>query len=430
MYRFARTLVVTLLTLEARWLLRRHRPTIIAITGSVGKTSLKDAVYTVLKNHTTARKSEKSYNSELGIPLTVLGLPNAWNNPLGWLKNLIDGALTVLFTSNYPKVLVIEAGVDRPGDMTRLTAWLRPDIAVITGLPDVPAHVEFFSSPEAVCREKLALGEAVKDNGVLIYNHDDIKLQEYAQTSRHRTVGYGREIPTDVTASADRTEYENDGTPAGFACTVTHGEVSAHIPVRGVIGAQLSYTVAGAIAVALESGMTFTDAAATVSKLTPPPGRMRIIPGIKNTTIIDDTYNSSPVAALAALTALREVSSRGRKIAVLGDMLELGKFSPAEHERVGVVAATSCDVLVTVGIRSQKTAEGAIEHGLSEKTILQYEEAGKAGRELQNYIQPGDVLLIKGSQGIRMERIVEELMHEPDRAKELLVRQNAEWLDR
>jgi UDP-N-acetylmuramoyl-tripeptide--D-alanyl-D-alanine ligase len=419
-------LVVRILTAEARFLLSRHQPTVIAVTGSVGKTSMKDAIFAVVKNRASARKSEKSFNSEIGIPLTILGLPNAWNSPLGWVKNIIDGAFTAVFSRQYPKVLVIEAGVDRPGDMMRLTAWLRPQVVVITRLPDVPVHVEYFASPEAVCAEKLILADALRTDGVFIYNHDDVRLQEYAKTVRQQAIGYGRDLPTQVTASNDATYYHNQR-PAGFSCTVSHVGESATVKVPGVIGAHHAYTVAGAIAVALSQGMSLAEAAAACAEYVPPPGRMRIHAGIKGTTIIDDTYNSSPTAAEAALSALREVAHAKRKIAVLGDMLELGRFSPREHERIGELVPSAADMLVTIGIRSQKTAEGALEHGLSEKYVLQYEESVKAGKELQGLIAPGDVILVKGSQGIRAERVVEELMAEPERAHELLVRQDDAW---
>ncbi len=424
-----KNLVVSLLTVEARFLLSRHQPTIIAVTGSVGKTAMKDAVFAVLKNRTSVRKSDKSFNSEIGIPLTILGLPNAWNNPFGWIKNIIDGAFTAVFSRTYPKVLVIEAGVDRPGDMKRLTAWLHPHVVVITRLPDIPVHVEYFSSPEAVCAEKLILADALRPDGVFVYNHDDRRLQEYAKTVRQPAIGYGRELPTQVTASADTTYYLNQR-PAGFSCTISHVGQSATVKVPGVIGAHHAYTVAGAIAVALSRGMTLQEAASACTEYVPPPGRMRIHPGIKGTTIIDDTYNSSPTAAEAALLALREVSHAKRKIAVLGDMLELGRFSAREHERIGELVPGAADMLVTIGIRSQKTAEAALEHGLSEKYVLQYEESVRAGKELQNLIAPGDVILVKGSQGIRAERVVEELMAEPEQAAEYLVRQDQAWQTR
>jgi UDP-N-acetylmuramyl pentapeptide synthase len=425
-----RRLVVSILTAEARMVLSRHRPIVIAVTGSVGKTSTKDAIYTVLKNYRSTRKSDKSFNSDIGIPLTILGLPNAWNSPVGWLKNLIDGALVALFARRYPAVLVIEAGVDRPGDMARLTAWLRPQVVVITRLPDVPVHVEYFASPEAVATEKLTLAESLPEGGILIYNHDDVRLQEYIKTIRHQALGFGRDIKTHVTASKDQTYYHDDR-PAGFKATISYLTESAEVRIAGVIGSQHCYTTAAAVAVGISQGLTVGESVSALSSdLLPPPGRMRVLPGIKGTTLIDDTYNSSPIAVEAALLSLSEIRYAKRKIAVLGDMLELGRFSAREHERVGDLVARSADVLVTVGIRSQKTAEAALAHGIPEKFVLQYEDALKAGRELQQLINVGDVILVKGSQGMRMERIVEELMAEPGRAREQLARQDAAWQER
>ena len=164
-----------------------------------------------------------------------------------------------------------------------------------------------------------------------------------------------------------------------------------------------------------------------MANFTPPPGRMRVIPGLKSTTIIDDTYNSSPIAVASALETLREIKGTKRKIAVLGDMLELGKYSSDEHEKVGALAAQSADILITLGIRSRKTAEAALAHGMNDKVVYQYDDIGRAGRELQNLLKLGDVVLIKASQGLRAERIIEEIMAEPEHASELLVRQSAAW---
>jgi UDP-N-acetylmuramoyl-tripeptide--D-alanyl-D-alanine ligase len=165
----------------------------------------------------------------------------------------------------------------------------------------------------------------------------------------------------------------------------------------------------------------------------PPPGRMHLLPGIKGTTIIDDTYNSSPAAVSAALDTLaliKENSGAGRRIAVLGDMLELGRHSVDEHRKIGAQAAKQVDLLVTIGFRARDIAEGALDNGLDEKNILQYEDAHKAGDELAALVQEGDIVLVKGSQSMRMERTVKELMLEPERAGELLVRQDEEWIKR
>lgn len=423
---FFKKIIVLILTAEAKLLLRRHRPMIIAVTGSVGKTSMKDAIYTVIKKHVSARKSEKSFNSEIGVPLTVLGLPNAWHNPFLWLKNIVDGLYIALFSRSYPAYLILETGVDRPGDMEKLTSWVKPDIVVLTRFPDVPVHVEFFSDPEAVVEEKMKLVTALKPEGVVIYNHDDEVITNALKGVRQQAIGFSRFLPAQFVASDDEVFY-NDDQPAGIAFTVTHFSEVERVKVSGVVGLQLLYTYTGALAVGMQCGISLRDAARALEEHQPAPGRMRILSGLKGSVILDDTYNSSPAAAEQALRTLKELKHAKRRIAVLGDMLELGRFSAREHERIGEIVADCADVLFTIGIRSQRTAEAALAHGLPETVIFQYEDSARAGRELQAYLQPGDVVLVKGSQGMRAERVVEEVMQEPERAAELLVRQDEAW---
>ena len=424
-----KTIIVRILTAEAAWLLRRKNPTIIAITGSVGKTGTKDAIYAAIKDTVSARKSQKSFNSEIGVPLTMLGLQNGWNNPLRWLWNVIDGAATALFARDYPAVLVLEAGVDSPGDMSALTSWLTPDVVVLTRLPDVPVHVEQFAAPEDVVKEKWVLVEALRDNGVLVYNHDDEIIRSRLSSVRQKTIGFGIEAPTDVMATRAAV-YRTDGRPSGVTFGVRVDEAVHTVQLPDVIGSQVQYAITAAVGVAQYVGVNTEAALTGIRVLQTPPGRMRIIPGIKDTMLIDDSYNSSPVAVEHALDTLGELESGGRRIAVLGDMLELGPYSTAEHERLGALAARSCDCLLTVGVRARGFAAGALNAGLDEAAIFQYEHADRAGRELQTMLQPGDVVLIKGSQGIRTEKIVKEVMRYPRDAELQLVRQDPAWIDR
>lgn len=422
-------IIVTILVFESKILLKRHKPFIVAITGSVGKTSMKDAIYTILKNHYPTRKSEKSFNSDIGVPLTVLGLPNAWNNPFLWLKNIIDGFFIAVLSKEYPKYLILETGIDRPGDMTKLTSWMKPNIVVLTRLPDVPVHVEYFSEPQAVIDEKMKLVYALKPDGVVVYNHDDQIIQRELQNVRHKAIGFSRYLSSQFTASDDQIFYHDD-MPAGLSFDINNLEQKENVKIFGVLGGQHVYTYSGAIAVASLCGVPLNDAVKGLLDHVSPPGRMRIIKGIKGSVLIDDTYNSSPTAVEQALITLKEIKYAKRKIAVLGDMLELGRFSPREHERIGELVPECADVLLTIGVRARKIAESALEHGLNEKYILQYDDVVKAGRELQNLIKNGDVILIKASQGIRAEKIVEEVMLEPEKATELLVRQDSAWQNR
>jgi len=422
-------IVVAILTYEAKMLLKRTQPKIIAITGSVGKTSVKDTVYEVLKDFVHVRKSEKSFNSEIGVPLSVLGLPSGWNNPIKWLKNIIDGAFVVFHPGEYPEVLVLEMGVDRPGDMDKLTSWIKPDVVILTRLPDIPVHVEFFSSPEAVIEEKKKLVHALKTDGVLVYNQDDEKVVEIAKETLQRSLGYSRYSLSPYTASADKVVYEN-GKAIGIECILTHLNTAVTMRVNGSLGVQHTYNYAAATAVASLFDIDIQAVAKTLQSFVPPPGRMRIVHGLKDTLIIDDTYNSSPIASEQSLATLGELKGVKRRIAVLGDMMELGQFSIREHERLGRLVPKYADILITLGVRARGFSRGALEAGMDAKNIFEYDDALTAGKEIQTFIKAGDVLLVKGSQSIRAERLVEEIMAEPERAEELLVRQGKEWRDK
>lgn len=424
-----KTIVVKVLTFEASLLLRRTRPKIIAVTGNVGKTSTKDAIFAVLKEHVRTRKSQKSYNSELSVPLTVLGLENAWNNPFLWLKNIIEGLLVALSQRDYPEVLILEMGVDRPGDMKTLTSWIKPDVVVITRLPDVPVHVEYFSTPEEVVDEKLVLLHALKKDGVYVYNHDDEKARMAAETIHQQSIGFSRYSLSHFTASADKILYDG-GVPKGLEFVLTHLDTAAKMEVRGSLGVQHAYNYSAAAAVGSIFGVALEDAMERLRKHLPPRGRMRIIQGLKDTLIIDDTYNSSPTATERALQTLRELKGAKRKIAVLGDMLELGRFSVREHEKVGELVPECADMLITIGVRSRKIAEGALEHGMSEKHILQYDDVIRAKSEIRSLIEKGDMILVKGSQSIRTELLVKEIMLNQEEADTLLVRQDSVWQEK
>lgn len=426
-------LVTELITLEAKAILRIYKPRIIVITGSVGKTSTKDAIYSMLAPREFVRKSEKSFNSEIGIPLTILGRPNAWNNPVRWIENLIDGLVLILWRTKYPAWLVLEVGADRPGDIASVAKWLSVDIAVITRLPDVPVHVEFFDTPEDVIREKASLLRALKPEGIFIANADDKEVLALREQVPGQSVTFGFSLGSDIHGKDLRLLTEPDSSlPAGIAATVElqNGEQSANLQCIGTMGSHALSPLLAACAVGHVLGYNITEVAEGLAGHVPPPGRMRLIAGLKGSRIVDDTYNASPAATLAALDALTLAGKAKRTIAVLGDMLELGRYSFDQHREVGAKVATTCDMLVTVGFRARDIADGALNAGMPEGVIMQFEDASKAGEYLQSILEKGDLVLIKGSQSMRMERTVEEIMAEPKRAEELLVRQEAEWKKR
>lgn len=431
--RLMKRLVVFIITWEARLVLRKYKPRIIAITGSVGKTSTKDAIYKLLAEREFIRKSEKSYNSEIGVPLTILGVPNAWNNVLKWGKNIFAGLLLLTGKEKYPKLLILEIGADRPGDIESISSWLHPDIAVVTRFAPVPVHVEFFGSREDLIKEKSYLVKALKKDGMLVLSRDDGDVHDLIHLVTNEAITYGFSKKSDIFASKETISYEGRGEnrrPTGNSVKISYGDESAAISIKNSIGRQQIYAVICAAAVGVAMQMSLTDIAKSLTDFEGPAGRMRLIRGKNKSTIIDDSYNSSPIAVREALDALNSLETKGRKIAVLGDMLELGKFSVSEHKEIGKYVFGKAAILVTVGVRSRDCAIGALESGMSAENILEFDDSSSAADFLSGFVKQGDAVLVKGSQGIRCERIVEKLMDNPREKNSVLARQEEEWKKR
>lgn len=426
-------IIVSIITWQAKLVLLRYRPKIITVTGSVGKTSTKDAIFTVLSKFKTVRKSEKSFNSEIGLPLTILGLPNGWSNFSIWIENILKGFKIILIKQPYPEYLVLEVGVGKPGDIKKnVVPWLKPDVTVVTCFPDRPVHVEFFGSVEKIIEEKSALAYATKKKGVLVLNHDDEKVYALHNKANCRTVSYGK----NENATYHLThpihllkEYKGMNIIKGVNFKLEHSGNTFPVTLPHVIGLHYTESALAAIAVACELGCDLLDSINAVSEYVTPPGRLSIIDGINTSIIIDDTYNSSPIATDAAIEVLKEMKGK-RKIAVLGDMLELGKFTEEEHRVVGQKIIGVVDILITVGLRAKFIAEGAIDNGFKKGNIYSFDTSVEVGEFLKTFIKEGDILLMKGSQGIRLERAVVAIMAHPELKSSLLCRQEKEWQNR
>lgn len=421
-------IISNILKIESKLILWKYKPKIVAITGSVGKTSTKDALYAVLSGVTYVRKSEKSFNSEIGLPLTILGCPNGWNNPITWFKNVFTGLWLFIWPHKYPNWLILEVGVGKPGDMARTASWLKTDAVILTTIGETPVHIEFFNSRKHLVDEKSELIRTMKKDGVLILNSDDETIMEIKNKTKCRIITYGFNEEADVRGSGDAILYDDKDDPRGIIFRVDTVGNSFPVLIEGVFSRNNIYSSLASLAFAQGMKLNMLNAAGSFKNYEVPPGRMRLIKGINDSTIIDDTYNSSPAACIAALTTLKEIKSKGKKIAVLGDMLELGKHTKEAHENVGKIAKDNCDVLLVVGPRSSSIKEGAIGVGMEEKNIFSFGNSREAGEYLKTIIQQGDVVLIKGSQSMRMERITEKVMLDYESRYKLLVRQDAEWL--
>jgi UDP-N-acetylmuramoyl-tripeptide--D-alanyl-D-alanine ligase len=426
---FLKFIVVDTLTFEARLAIAIHKPKIVAVTGNVGKTSTKDAIATVLSGSFDVRKSEKSFNSEIGIPLAVLGLSNAWNNPLMWMVNIMVGLYKVI-DSRFPEVLVLEIGADKPGDIRNVVKWLHPDIAVFTRLQRVPVHVVHFKTPEKVYEEKWQLVRGLKKGGVLVVNADDERLSSFATGSAHK-VFYGFGPKSDVKADKYGVLYATQSNvPTGIEFEVTDKDESGIVRVSYVLGRHYVYPMLAAFAVADLFRVPLATAIERLGLHEAPKGRMHPVMSDDGVLVIDDSYNASPVAVEEALNTLADIRVSGRRIAVLGDMRELGHFSKAEHQRMGIIAGKVADIVIAVGEEAKMIAYGARLPGSSvSEHIYEFIDSVSAATFVKSLVIPGDVVLVKGSQGVRMEKVSEILLgHE--KSKHHLARQEKEWKHR
>lgn len=417
-------IITNILFLESKLILKKYKPYIIAVTGSVGKTSTKDAIYSLISSNLKVRKSEKSFNSEIGVPLTILGVANAWSDPVAWLKNIFYGLELIFFKFPYPECLVVEVGADHPNDIKNVAKWLKPDIAVLTKVGSVPVHVEFFPSIESLLLEKFQLPKALKKDGIFIFSNDDIAIKSLAPAIERKQFTFAIDNNADLTAKDESILYEErDGLkfPIGISFNLNLNNTNHIVKLEGVIGKQHIYPILGAVSVAIQKNIPIENIINNISKHIPPRGRMNIIKGINDSTIIDDTYNSSPDALHEAINTLKKIETSGRKILVIGDMMELGQYSKSEHEKIrGAMNGGVFDV-ITVGQRAKVIAR-------TTKNDKSFNNSIEAGEYMKSIIIKGDIVLVKGSQSMRMERVTKSIMLNPEKASQLLVRQDPEWL--
>lgn len=414
--------------------LRRFKSRVVGVTGSVGKTSTKEAIFSVLSSKFRVRKNEKNYNNEIGLPLTILGIESGGGSLWRWTVVLLRAIGVVFFSSrkSYPEILVLELGADRPGDIKYLVDFLRPEIGVVTTVGI--SHLEFFKDKKNIAKEKSYLVRALNKENLAVLNWDDDEVRAMAEKIKSKKISYGFSDGADIQASDIFFGYEKTKDLRGGDISKIKGisfKLSFEgttLPVRLMrsVGRPQIYAVLAAAAVGIHFDMNLVEIADALKDFQAPVGRLNLIDGIKNTVIIEDSYNSAPQSAIAALEVLEKINAR-RKIAALGDMLELGEAVEEGHREVGRKVAEVTDILFAVGEKAKFIADEAEKDGLDKDKIFCYNSSLEAKIPIQNLLQEGDVVLIKGSQGVRMERISEEIMRYPEDAEKLLPRQTAEW---
>lgn len=395
----------------AQAVIRRYQPGIVAITGSVGKTSAKEAIKAVLGKERHIWATSGNFNNEIGVPLTILGDWPKIEKPafLFWLRVIIFAFNRIIFPNRatYPEILILEYAADRPGDLKYLLEIARPQIAVVTAVGEIPVHVEFYSGPEALAREKARIVEQLPTVGFAVLNADDALVSDMKNRTRAQIMTFG----FDNSAQIKITGFENtsNGEPIGVIFKLEYNGSFVPIKINRAFGKSQAYAAAAAASVGLIFGMNLVKIAeALIENYQAPEGRMNLIPGIKETFIIDDSYNASPLSMKAALETLRDLRAK-RKIAVLGDMLELGKYSLEAHEEIGKFAAKSVDLLFTVGPQAKFIAETAQKAGLDKENIFSFLITEEAKKEVELKIKKGDLILVKGSRAIGLDKIVNEI---------------------
>ncbi len=416
---FLRNVVLRLLVGLARIRLKRLRLFIVGVTGSIGKTSTKDAIFTILKQRYQTFKSNKSYNTEFGLPLAILEQDSGFSSPTKWLKTIFGALWKAFIGGRHMQMLVIEMGVDKPGDMDELLKLIHPQVGVMTNIKPVHLAEGQFKDLDDIFAEKKKLVDSLPEKGIAVLNADDGHIVALKDQLQCRTLWYGWAEWADVRVV--QAQHSMEG--LSFVLEYKDQVVEATVPV---LGSFQIYVLLPAIAVSLTQGFTLEEAVVALREYKLPPGRMNPIPGIKESLIIDSSYNASPEAVIQAIDILSE--SPARKIAVLGNMNELGKVAEKKHREIGKYVADKADMLVTVGDFARFIQEEARANGFLESQSNHFHDAKGAADFLKKIVQKHDTILVKGSQNrVRLERLVKQLMQEPERAQELLARQGREW---
>ena|SRR3989344_6326004 len=414
----------------AQAVLRRHHPLVIGITGNVGKTSAREAIYAVLSSKVTVWRGlpDKNYNNQIGVPLVILNAIHHGKNPIGWL-GVAFRFLQLYWGKQYPPVVLLEMGIDRPGDMDYLLQMARPQIGILTGIGKIPVHVEFFANPDAVLAEKLKLAQSVPQDGSVILNADDERLENISAIRAQKIFTYGFSSTAKIRVEEFQIHIGESGSakiPDGIVFKIAYGGSLIPVKILGALGKAQALAAASAFAVGISYGMNPVEIVAALVNYHTPPGRLRVFNGVRGSVILDDTYNAAPAAMEQALETLRLVPGK-RKIGVLGDMLELGSYSEEAHRRIGSLIPGACDILMTVGSRAVLIRDQALKGGFNPANTYHFSNSREVAKTLLLLLSEGDLVLAKGGQSMRMERVVESIMAEPEKAKELLVRQSVDW---
>lgn len=351
---------------------------VVALTGSNGKTTTKEMIAACLETSFPTLKTQGNLNNRIGLPLTLLGL------------------------TEKERVAILEMGMNMPGEIRKLTEIAEPDVGLITNIQ--AAHLQGMGSLERIQEEKGELFRWMKKDGSIIVNQDDLRVVVLSEEFPGQKITFGIDHPADVMAK----EIQIKGGEGTVFILVLEGEETE---VRlSLLGRHFVYNALSAIATASLFGIEKVKTIEALEQFRPFPMRMEVLSLGRGITLINDSYNANPDSMEVALRTLTEAKGKGRAIAVLGDMLELGEFAVEAHRQLGKrVAELSIDFLFVMGEEAPVVVESAIREGLSYERARVVESHSEAASLVRAMAEEGDWILVKGSRGMAMERVVEDL---------------------
>lgn len=387
-------------------ILWRYKPLIIGVTGSVGKTSTKEAIYTVLKNKFKVERNVFNLNTEIGMPLTIIRGKDAKRNIFLWFYNFFHTLWLFVFkTKKYPQILVLEMSEDAPGMIKYLVDLARPKIGVITTIGDPPVHLEYYKNTNQLIEEISYLPQNLTLNDTMILNADNALVLDFKDKTVAKVLSYGFSEYSDIKVTDYKLINVDDLKNIGMNFRLEASGSFVPVRIEGVFGKAQAYALAAAAAVGLSLDMNLVEISEAMLDYKIVEGRTRFIPGIKNTWILDDSYNACPDSVRATLDILKEISAN-RKIVVLGDMKELGVNSKEAHIEIGRNIADVAKVFIAVG-EEMVFAKEIIDSEYSDIETFWFEDGKQAKKFVKEMIKKGDLVLVKGSHSMKMEEITE-----------------------